>query len=245
MLLLFMGYLTKRLNSRCLQFALLVIGASACTKTEDCSSIAGNVLCNVEIHRCVCKEGNVYLQKHRKCVQVARLGELCELSEQCQKTDPFSICHFFDSFQLHLMMCQCKAGYEEEGVEKKRHCVPAKKNNFLGGNPHFDSGDAVPIVMGCLAAGLALVACCAGIVQLMRKKNGRTFRREDSQHPHESVALNGLGTYPVINGTPIIMPPPPPLEDCLPVEDLPPSYEEAIKQCAPAIPVPISEPNKM
>ncbi|XP_023235680.1 uncharacterized protein LOC111635061 [Centruroides sculpturatus] len=82
-------------------------------------------------------------------------------------------------------------------------------------------------------------------MHVVKKKNGRTFRREDSQHPHESVALNGLGTYPVINGTPIIMPPPPPLEDCLPVEDLPPSYEEAIKQCAPAIPVPISEPNKI
>ncbi|UYV75740.1 hypothetical protein LAZ67_13001182 [Cordylochernes scorpioides] len=100
-------------------------------------------------------------------VTVVKLGDLCEKNEQCNLTEPNALCNFNEA-SLHLMICQCKNGFDS----KDSKCFPVmRRNSFLGGTPHFDNGDLVPIFLGFLAAGLALMACCAGLIQLMSMRN--------------------------------------------------------------------------
>ncbi|KAL3222353.1 hypothetical protein MRX96_028451 [Rhipicephalus microplus] len=208
----------------------------ACNKTEECSVLGPGFWCHPEHRNCSCKGALLWFVSLHRCTQAVSLKEECEASEQCIAYDRHSYCGEFGRSQLPPKICQCQFGFNMKDLHNQPRCIEIA-NAF--GTPLFDSRDTVPIVMGCLAAGLALVACCAGIVQLLRIKHRSVpFRTGDAQEPQESVVLN-LQPYADLvpfhvatcNGT---SPAVPYASDFYQtsaaiVEDMPPSYEEAVK----------------
>lgn len=210
-----------------------------CSKSEQCSSLGPEFWCHPDYHNCTCKGGLLWVVNLHRCAEAVSLKEECEASEQCIAYDRHSYCGEFGRSQLPPKICQCQFGFNMKNHENQARCIEIP-NAF--GTPLFDSRDTVPIVMGCLAAGLALVACCAGIVQLLRiKHRSGPFRTGEPQDPRESVMLNlnqMLQPYsdiipfrvPSCNGTSAV-----PYSGGFyqtstgAIEDMPPSYEEAVK----------------
>ncbi|KAG0431264.1 hypothetical protein HPB47_021951, partial [Ixodes persulcatus] len=159
-----------------------------CNKSEQCSSLGPEFWCHPDYHNCTCRGGLLWIVNLHRCAEAVSLKEECEASEQCIAYDRHSYCGEFGRSQLPPKICQCQFGFNMKSHDKQTRCIEIP-NAF--GTPLFDSRDTVPIVMGCLAAGLALVACCAGIVQLLRiKQRSGPFRTGEPQDPRESVMLN-------------------------------------------------------
>ncbi|XP_070387469.1 uncharacterized protein [Dermacentor albipictus] len=254
-----------------------------CNKSEHCSSLGPEFWCHPEHRNCTCKGALLWFVSLHRCTEVA-LREECEASEQCIAYDLHSYCGEFGRSQLPPKICQCQFGFNMKNLNNQARCIEIP-NAF--GTPLFDSRDTVPIVMGCLAAGLALVACCAGIVQLLSftcqeqsvkqclqqfgslvvrcayqffldkaskqriKQRSVPFRTGEPQDPHESVVLSlnqMLQPYadmipfrvPTCNGTSPAVPYASGFYQTSTtiVEDMPPTYEEAVKDAAQILPPP-------
>ncbi|XP_064465593.1 uncharacterized protein LOC135377227 [Ornithodoros turicata] len=216
-----------------------------CSHSEQCATLGPDLWCHPQSHNCTCRGSLLWVASLHRCSEAVPLKEECQATEQCVAYDRHSYCGEFGRAQLPPKICQCQFGYDMKERDKQVGCIEIP-NAF--GTPLFDSRDTVPIVMGCLAAGLALVACCAGIVQLLRIKHRSGGRAQ--QDPREAVVLNlshmlhpysdmpfpftacnGTSAVPTgLYGTPAGPDQP----------DLPPSYEEAIKD-TPIIPPPYEE----
>ncbi|XP_075532598.1 uncharacterized protein LOC142565897 isoform X3 [Dermacentor variabilis] len=220
-----------------------------CNKSEHCSSLVPEFWCHPEHRNCTCKGALLWFVSLHRCTEAVALREECEASEQCIAYDLHSYCGEFGRSQLPPKICQCQFGFNMKNLNNQARCIEIP-NAF--GTPLFDSRDTVPIVMGCLAAGLALVACCAGIVQLLRiKQRSVPFRTGEPQDPHESVVLSlnqMLQPYadmipfrvPTCNGTSPAVPYGSGFYQTSTtiVEDMPPTYEEAVKDAAQILPPP-------
>lgn len=223
-----------------------------CNHSEQCASLGSEFWCHPQLHNCTCRGSLLWVVSLHRCSEIVPLKEECLASEQCLAYDRHSYCGEFGRAQLPPKICQCQFGYDMKERDKQVRCIEIP-NAF--GTPLFDSRDTVPIVMGCLAAGLALVACCAGIVQLLRIKHRSGGRQQ--QDPREAVVLNLSHmlhpysdmpfpfTAPACNGTATVPfsggffgTPAGPEEP-----DLPPSYEEAVKD-TPIIPPPYEDRHK-
>ncbi|KAG8196613.1 hypothetical protein JTE90_014170, partial [Oedothorax gibbosus] len=139
----------------------------SCSVQSNCSNITGNVTCDTQSGRCSCAEGNVRMKMHHHCLPYVGISEYCLDDAQCRKEDPNLICSKWSQ------RCQCTAGYELETHENKsmKLCIKSRMAEMVPYFVHFFSGlDTVHIVLGCLTGGLALLACFAGILQLVKKK---------------------------------------------------------------------------
>lgn len=208
----------------------------ACNKSEQCRLLGPEFWCHPEHRNCSCKGALLWFVSLHRCTQAVALKEECEASEQCIAYDRHSYCGEFGRSQLPPKICQCQFGFNMKDLHNQARCIEI---THAFGTPLFDSRDTVPIVMGCLAAGLALVACCAGIVQLLRiKHRSLPFRTGGSEEPHGSVVLS-LGPdmipfhVPTCNGTSPDYSSGFYQTSTAIVEDLPPSYEEAVKAPPP------------
>lgn len=214
-----------------------------CNKSEQCASLGPEFWCHPDYHNCTCKGALLWVVSLHRCTEAVALKEECEASEQCIAYDRHSYCGEFGRSQLPPKICQCQFGFNMKNQDNQARCIEIP-NAF--GTPLFDSRDTVPIVMGCLAAGLALVACCAGIVQLLRiKQRSGPFRTGDPQDPREVLNLNQMPysdiiPFPACNGTSPAVPYSSGFFQTSSgvIEDLPPSYEEAVKEAAQILPPP-------
>ncbi|XP_022244757.1 uncharacterized protein LOC106461945 isoform X2 [Limulus polyphemus] len=163
-----------------------------CSSQHDCTHLKGYVWCNPFGNKCECERGTFMLSSSYKCVKVARLHDVCESPEQCKKWDPLSTCTLTYESNILSSACKCDTNYQEEIGFNKTTCVIQRsffpKNGI---HQHFDTRDSVPILMGCVAAGLALLACSAGIAQLLRKRH-QQFRSGPVNHEEETSNLQRI-----------------------------------------------------
>ncbi|CAL1271652.1 unnamed protein product [Larinioides sclopetarius] len=180
------------------------------------------------------------------------MGEYCLDNAQCRKTDPNLICSKWSQ------RCQCTAGYEYETHENKsmKLCLKSPMAEVEPYFVHIFSGlDTVHIVLGCLTGGLALLACFAGILQLVRKKWTRpgcsndhdsqfspdlgfsttsapsqSQPYSDSQFSVTSPCAGSLCDFACLDGNSTAPPTPGSLDDKDYIVTPPPTYEEALQQ---------------
>ncbi|XP_022244755.1 uncharacterized protein LOC106461945 isoform X1 [Limulus polyphemus] len=217
-----------------------------CSSQHDCTHLKGYVWCNPFGNKCECERGTFMLSSSYKCVKVARLHDVCESPEQCKKWDPLSTCTLTYESNILSSACKCDTNYQEEIGFNKTTCVIQRsffpKNGI---HQHFDTRDSVPILMGCVAAGLALLACSAGIAQLLRKRH-QQFRSGPVNHEEETSNLQRISMVSTRSTRPTTTTiTTQPAEEIslahINQEDLPPSYEEAIKYSSPVTLLPHSE----
>ncbi|XP_076337502.1 uncharacterized protein LOC143239831 isoform X2 [Tachypleus tridentatus] len=163
-----------------------------CNSRRDCTHLKGYVWCNPFGQICECERGTFMLSSSLKCVKVAKLHDMCESPEQCKKWDPLSTCTLTYESNILSSACKCDTNSQEEIRLNSTTCVIHRsffpKNGI---HQHFDTRDSVPILMGCVAAGLALLACSAGIAQLLRKRH-QQFRSGPSNHVEETNNLQRI-----------------------------------------------------
>lgn len=219
-----------------------------CFITNNCSNITGSVTCDMQLGKCSCAEGHVRMQLHHHCLPYVGMGEYCQVNEQCRKRDYNVICSKWSQ------RCQCTAGYERTEIQDSNStnlCLKAPVAEVEPYFVHIFSGlDTVHIVLGCLTGGLALLACFAGILQLVRKKWTRPgcSNERDSQfspdlgfsttsapsqsQPYSdafSVTSPCLGDFVCLDGNSTAPPTPGTLGDEDYVVTPPPTYEEALQ----------------
>ncbi|XP_042903470.1 uncharacterized protein [Parasteatoda tepidariorum] len=222
----------------------------SCSTNNNCSNITGDVMCDTESGKCSCAEGNVRMKQHHHCLPYVGMGEYCLENEQCRKADHNVICSKWSQ------RCQCTAGYDLETLENNSSMKLCLKTPMPEVDPYFVhifSGlDPVHIVLGCLTGGLALLACFAGIFQLVRKKWTRPGcnNDQDSQfspdlgfsttsapsqsQPYSdsqfSVTSPCAGDFACLDGNSTAPPTPGSLGDKDYIVTPPPTYEEALQQ---------------
>ncbi|KFM61951.1 hypothetical protein X975_15346, partial [Stegodyphus mimosarum] len=219
---------------------------------NNCSNITGNVMCDNQTGKCSCAEGHVRMKMHHHCLPYVGMGEYCQVNAQCRKSDQNVICSKWS------LRCQCTAGYEYEMHENSsvKLCIKTPLAEVEPYFVHIFSGlDPVHIVLGCLTGGLALLACFAGILQLVRKKWTRPgcSNERDSQfspdlgfsttsapsqsQPYSdsqfSVTSPCGGDFACLDGNSTAPPTPGTLGDEDYVVTPPPTYEEALQQSGP------------
>ncbi|GBM76973.1 hypothetical protein AVEN_161456-1 [Araneus ventricosus] len=221
----------------------------SCSVASNCSNITGEVMCDIQSGKCSCAEGNVRMKTHHHCLPYVGMGEYCLDNAQCRKIDPNVICSKWSQ------RCQCTAGFEYETHENKsmKLCLKSPMAEVEPYFVHIFSGlDTVHIVLGCLTGGLALLACFAGILQLVRKKWTRpgcsndhdsqfspdlgfsTTSAPSQSQPYSdsqfSVTSPCAGDFACLDGNSTAPPTPGSLDDKDYIVTPPPTYEEALQQ---------------